>query len=276
MPEPETITEAIAQVIEVVEAVIEKRAKDRAWDKIFETYNLNDYDFNAAPYSITNKQIKAATKDFETTAEREVRIICKQDTRESRPKVFQDRDLFLLPTKNGIYLIIKGEGYLDIPEIDEEQEVYNSQLDFELDTSKVGNSEMQHLDFAYASSLIRTFLDDPSLVLTIRGRKYTPEFNFRVGKHPISVKSVQTEVDAGYEGRTQVALIEAKSTGNRNTIIRQLFYPFKQWKTYTEKNVVTVFFEKYGDTYSLWEFQFEDPDDYNSIQLIRAKKFRIN
>ena len=30
---------------------------------------------------------------------------------------------------------------------------------------------MQHLDFAYASSLVRSFLEDESLVLTIRGRQ---------------------------------------------------------------------------------------------------------
>jgi hypothetical protein len=69
---------------------------------------------------------------------------------------------------------------------------------------------MQHLDYAYAASLIRTFTEDPSLVLTIRGRKYTPEFEFYVGKQPIKVSSVQTEVDAGYEGKNQVVLVEAK------------------------------------------------------------------
>jgi hypothetical protein len=42
---------------------------------------------------------------------------------------------------------------------------------------------MQHLDFAYASSLIRTFLQDDSLVLTIRGRKYTPKFEFHAGAY---------------------------------------------------------------------------------------------
>lgn len=42
----------------------------------------------------------------------------------------------------------------------------------------MGDSEMQHLDFAYASSLMRTFLNDESLVLSIRGRKYTLEFCF--------------------------------------------------------------------------------------------------
>ena len=35
-----------------------------------------------------------------------------------------------------------------------------------LDTSQIGNSEMQHLDYAYASSLVRTFLEDETLVLT--------------------------------------------------------------------------------------------------------------
>jgi len=59
-----------------------------------------------------------------------------------------------------------------------------------LDTTEIGDSEMQHLDYAYASSLIRTFTEDPSLVLTIRGRKYTPEFEFYVGKQKIKVSSV--------------------------------------------------------------------------------------
>jgi len=270
--QPTTKAEVVEAAIEEIE---ERQGRDRAWGKIFETYNLASYDFDTAPYSINSNQIKTATRHFTATAEREVRILCKQDTRESRPRVFRERNLFILPTRNGIYSIIKGEGYIDIPPIDETTEIYMSQLDFTLDTAIVGNSEMQHLDFAYASSLIRTFLDDPSLVLTIRGRKYTPSFSFNVGSHRIDTTSVQTEVDGGYEGRNQVALIEAKSTGNRNTIIRQLFYPFRQWQNFTRKKVVTVFFEKFRDNYSLWEFQFTDPNNYNSIQLTRAKKFTI-
>jgi len=119
-------------------------------------------------------QVKEATKHFTATGQREVRILCKQDTRESRPLVFQENSLFILPVKNGKYVIIKGEGYVDIPAIDEIEERYDSKIDFQLVTSRVGSSEMQHLDFAYATSLIRTFAEDDSLVLTIRGRKYTP------------------------------------------------------------------------------------------------------
>ena len=148
-------------------------------------------------------------------------------------------------------------------------------MNFKLDTSLVGNSEMQHLDFAYATSLIRTFLEDDSLVLTIRGRKYTPEFSFKVGNQEITAKSVQTEIDAGYEGRNQVALIEAKNSHTSNTIIRQLFYPYRQWQQHTEKQVKTLFFEKVNNNYSLWQFEFENPNDYNSIVLTKSQCYEI-
>lgn len=181
----------------------------------------------------------------------------------------------MLPIKNGTYAIVKGEGYIDIPDITETAKIYSSKLNFTLDTSRIGNSEMQHLDFAYASSLIRTFLEDGSLVLTIRGRKYTPKFSFNVGKQNLIVESVQTEVDAGYEGKNIVALIEAKNSKTKNIIIRQLFYPYRQWSHHTNKSVVTLFFEKRNNYYSLWHFEFEDINDYNSIKLKKSQRFEI-
>lgn len=135
---------------------------------------------------------------------------------------------------------------------------------------------MQHLDFAYAVSLIRTFFEDESLVLTIRGRKFTPKFEFNVGQNKICTVSVQTEVDAGYEGRNKVVLVEAKNSKSTNTIIRQLYYPFRQWQSYTEKKVLSLFFEKTNDLYSLWEFEFDNILDYNSIKLVKSGKYKIN
>lgn len=219
--------------------------------------------------------IKQATAHFSKTNEKEVRILCKQDTREYRPQIFIDNGLFILPTRNGEYAIVKGEGYVDIPKITTAAKIYTSKLDFQLDTSLIGDSEMQHLDFAYAASLIRTFMEDDSLVLTVRGRKYTPEFSFNVGKQIITQKSVQTEVDAGYEGKNQVVLVEAKNSSTENTIIRQLYYPYRQWQKYTGKPVKTLFFEKRSDYYSLWQYVFEDVNDYNSIKLIKFQQYEI-
>ena len=252
-------------------------ANSKSWGKIFDDYKILEHDFDKSPFPLSATQIKRACQKFKETGEKEVRILCKQDSRVVRPDIFIKHNLFLLPVKNGYYNIIKGEGYVDIPEIKKEVVVYSSKLDFQLDTAKIGNSEMQHLDFAYAASLIRTFMEDPSLVLTIRGRKYTPNFEFKVGKQVIKVSSVQTEVDAGYEGKDQVVLIEAKNFSATNVIIRQLFYPFRQWQEQTKKKVITLFFDKASgeDVYSIWQFEFSDPKNYNSIKLVKSGKFRI-
>jgi len=250
-------------------------AIDKSWEKIFKDYKISSHNFDKAPFFVTAAQIKKACQNFTETGQKEVRLLCKQDSRENRPQIFIKKGLFLLPVKNGRYAIVKGEGYVDIPPIAKTQGIYKSKLDFSLDTSLVGNSEMQHLDFAYASSLIRSFMRDDTLVLTIRGRKFTPEFLFKVGPHKINVKSVQTEVDAGYEGKDQVVLVEAKNSGTQNVIIRQLYYPFRQWQTHTKKTVVTLFFEKGNDTYSIWQFKFKDVENYNSIELVKSGKYKI-
>lgn len=249
----------------------------KPWHSIFDAYHIHQHNFANNPFILTAEQIKKATAHFTSTTEREVRVLCKQDTRESRPQVFVDNNLFILPIKNGIYAILQGEGYIDIPEITTQTNTYKSKLDFILETSQIGNSEMQHVDFAYASSLVRSFLEDDSLVLTIRGRKYTPKFEFYAGQYKqlITTESVQTEVDAGYEGKNQIVLIEAKNAATKNTIIRQLYYPFRQWQIHTKKKVNILFFEKRKNIYSLWEFAFTDENNYNSIALLKSAKFEI-
>lgn len=254
------------------------RASDTSWRKIFKDHKIHKHNFARSPFVITNQQIKQSCQNFRQTARKEVRILCKQDSRENRPEIFQENGLFLLPVKNGAYAIIEGEGYVDIPEIETETRIYKSKLGFHPDTSHIGNSEMQHLDYAYASSLIRSLMDDDTFVLTIRGRKYTPEFSFSAGKHNqiLDVKSVQTEVDAGYEGKTGVLLVEAKNSSTDNVIIRQMYYPFRQWQAHTKKPVELIFFEKRAENYCIWRFAFDDVNNYNSIRLVDSARYKIS
>ena len=90
-----------------------KKNISRSWDKIFEDYNIYNHNFNESPFLINAKQIKRACQDFTETGQKEVRILCKQDRREDRPQVFIDKGLFLLPVKNGEYVVVKGEGYIE-------------------------------------------------------------------------------------------------------------------------------------------------------------------
>ena len=253
------------------------QANNNSWKKIFDEYDIHNHPFEQSPFSISAEQIKRACQDFTKTNEKEVRILCKQDSRRDRPDIFKEKGLFLLPIKNGHYNIIKGEGYIDIPEITGDPILYKSKLNFKLDTSTVGHSEMQYIDYAYASSLIKYFIRDHDLVLTIRGRKYTENpFSFCVNNHRIQVKGVQTEVDAGYESKNKVVLIEAKSVRTDDLIIRQLYYPFMKWRQETSKNIINLFFQKNSENiYSIWQFKFKSVSDYNSIHLVVAKKFKI-
>ncbi|KAA6226469.1 MULTISPECIES: type II restriction enzyme [unclassified Campylobacter] len=249
---------------------------NESWKTIFDKLQITKHNFDNKPFFINAQSIKKCVKDFNKTSQKEVRILCKQDSREERPEIFIENELFILPIKNGEYVICKGEGYIDIPNITTNSIHYASKLDFELKSSSIGDSEMQHLDFAYASSLIRTFLNDESLVLSIRGCKYTPQFSFNTNLYQnINVKSMQTEVDSGFEGRDKIVLVEAKNKNTKNVIIRQLYYPMRQWQIHTQKEVIALFFEKRDNKFLIWEFGFNDILNYNSIFLKNSKKFKI-
>jgi hypothetical protein len=253
--------------------------KDKSWIKLFEILKINEHDFDKSPFYLIGKDIKKVTAQMIDTiiSAKELRTLCYQTKREDRPLIFAKNNLFVLPVKNGDYAIIKGEGYIDIPQIEDTIKIYHSKLKFHLDTADVGSSEMQHLDFAYASSLVRTFLNDPTLVLTIRGKKrITDEFlSFYVGNHLLNVKGVQMEIDAGYEGENQIVLIEAKNSKTKNTLIRQLYYPYRFFSNLSNKEIKILFFEKQDKYYSFWHFEFTDPQNYNSIKLIKAQRYEI-
>lgn len=100
--------------------------------------------------------------------------------------------------------------------------------------------------------------------------------SFNVGNQLIETESVQTEVDAGYEGGENVVLIEAKNSKTTNTIIRQIFYPYKQWKLNTHKNIFLLFFEKRDDVFYIWQYEFTDENNYNSINLIKSDRYLID
>ena len=248
-------------------------SKDIPWFTIFDAYDIHNHDFDKEPFYITAKQIKTACQDFKKTAEKEVRILCYQAQRKDKPQVFVDQGLFLLPVKNGEYVIVKGEGYVDIPTINSEAILFDSKIDFRLYSNEVGNSEMQHLDFAHAAGMIEDFVGIGKLYLTIRGRKYTPEFSFRVRNTLVEQKSVQTEVDAGYEGKNHVILIEGKNVKMKDIIIRQLYYPYRKWSKETTKEVLPLFFEKRGFEYMFWMYEFTDEHNYNSIRLVKSARY---
>ena len=105
-------------------------ANNESWAKIFSDYTILEHNFDESPFELSAQKIKTSCQNFTEVNQKEVRVLCKQDTRTDRPQIFIDNGLFLLPIKNGNYIIVKGEGYVDIPVISTEIKEYNSKLDF--------------------------------------------------------------------------------------------------------------------------------------------------
>ena len=74
-------------------------ANNNSWKKIFEDYKILEHDFSKEPFYLSAKDIKKSVQDFTSTSEKEVRILCKMDTKESLPEIMKENGLILLPIK---------------------------------------------------------------------------------------------------------------------------------------------------------------------------------
>lgn len=208
---------------------------------------------------------------------REPRLMMKFDHTADLPPVLRESGRFILPLKNGLYAIIKGEGY-HCPEHCGKPETFARKTRFDLKTTSTGISEMQHLDIAFNCGLLAHFLDEPVLYPTIRGRKRSPHFSFQTGEHRLDVTGVQVEVDGGFEGRNSVTLVEAKIGECQDFHLRQLYYPFRFWSTYTKKVVRPVFFtyDPKDELYRFREYVFDPADLYQAPHLRKAAAYRLS
>ena len=248
------------------------------WEVIVKKTGISKHNFATGPFYVTHAEIKKITSTINAPNNRkEIRILGYQATREQRPQYFIDNNLFLLPASNKGWVVIKGEGYIDIPEINTAPVEVKSKLDFEIESFSVGISEMQYLDFAFVHGITQQFLEDESIELTVRGRKRTPHFNYFVNGVEVKCEGVQTEVDAGYEGVNSLTLVEAKNSKIKNEIIRQLYFPYRKWLMDIKKPIRNVFFqfEEDSKTLSFWEYGFKDYLTYDSIYLIKSEKYQI-
>ncbi len=232
----------------------------QAWDKIPLT---GDFQL------ITADEVRAFSG-------REPRLMMKFDHSAQLPPKLRDNGSFILPLKNGLYAIVKGQGYHQ-PELCGEVIEFPRQTRFELKTTHTGISEMQHLDIAFNTGLLAHFLSEPVLYPTIRGRKRSPHFTFSVAGRELEAVGVQVEIDGGFEGRDSVTLIEAKIGECEDFHLRQLYYPVRFWASQTQKRIRSVFFtyEPETELYRFREYRFDPPHLYQPPELVQAGCYRI-
>jgi hypothetical protein len=247
-----------------------KTKNDTAWEKLFNKYHILDaIDLNGH-ISISSTQIN----EF-----REARLMTKFDHKSQLPELFAKNQLSILPTSRGGYVIGSFDTFCSFNVDDTEVSKIEFPSFLESLDYKTITSEATAINCAFISKILQDFTGEENLFPTVSGRMSSSTFNFNIncstGLFPISVGNSQIEIDGGYEGDYSLNLIEAKNYISDDFLIRQLFYPYKLWSNKISKKVRPIFLTYSNGVFHLREYVFTDINHYNSINLVRHKKYII-
>lgn len=242
------------------------------WERIFEDYNILSVIKEEGLYNITADTIRQY---------KEPRLMTKFDFGRTLPKVFKTNDLGILPIDNGEYAIGNFKLYQQLPKIKLES-IKEMNLPGFLTTIDPDNiySEANALHAANAAGILKDFTGS-DLIETISGRMRQDAFQLSIKnsinntKYNLDVKKPQIEIDGGYESKDHVVLIEAKNKLSEDFIIRQLYYPMRYWANRTHKKIRNLFMVYDNSVFTLYEYNFDDIFDYNSLKLIKSKNYSI-
>ena len=249
---------------------------NQAWEKLFVKHNILEHLEKDGQFRISAGQIKEL---------REPRLMTKFDHRTKLPELFSKNDLAILPVTRGDYVIAHFDAYHVLEQsaraITRMTPPNNLQS---LDYNNIP-SEAIALNCAFAAGIIADFLGEEQLTATVSGRMGTGSFDFKIsdthGKaiRSVSVSNAQMEIDAAYEGSACMAIFEAKLAKSgvfEDFMIRQLYYPFRVWQERITKPLRPIFFVYSNEIFRLYEYTFEDSDNYNSIKLVRQKNYSVD
>lgn len=256
-----------------------KNGIDTFWEDVFDKYNTLQQIEEKGFCIITAEAIREI---------HEPRLMAKQDHKKSRPQIFKENQLSILPVTRGSYIIGAMDLYEDFS--DNKESFYdNSDVisvptpDFieSINFNEI-TSEATAINSMYVSNILQDFLSESTLVPTVNGRMGSGVFSFQVNSikesppyYSITVNNSQIEIDGGYESRNSLCIIEAKNSLSEDFLIRQLYYPYRLWSDKIIKPVRPIFLSFSNGIYHLFEYAFEDTNNYNSLKRIQYKKYKI-
>lgn len=243
---------------------------DSAWEKLFEKYRILDAVRQDGRFLISAAQIK----EF-----REPRLMTKFDHRVNLPKIFADNRLAILPVTRGDYAIASFSAYQTFQQPDGETRRIRIPAYMQSLAPQNLVSEAIALNCAAACGILSDFLGEDQLLPTVSGRMSSGAFDFQIqtegGLQTVSVNNSQIEIDAAYEGRDCLALFEAKRDLSEDFLVRQLYYPFRVWSSRVTKKVRPVFLVFSNGVFHLYEYEFSQPERYNSLRLVRQRNYTL-
>ena len=246
---------------------------NEAWVELIKKYDIENIVKRKGYFQINSKQIKEY---------KEPRLMAKWDSSDCLPKVLQDKHLNILPESRRSYVMGDFLLYQEIPELKEHvsKMAHVDLPEYEsIDIHHV-HSEANAIHVMTLTGILDDFLQVERNVATFSGRMGTGNFDFYVdtfygGKQNIHVSKAQCEIDGGFENDDSVVIIEAKNVVHRDFHIRQLYYPYRLWKEKVKKPIRLVFSVYSNMIYRLFEYRFDEIEDYSSISLVKSKNYSL-
>ncbi len=203
----------------------------------------------------------------------------KFDHKVNLPVIFSENNLSILPITRGEYIISSFSAYKEFGEPSDEVQRISISPHIQSLMPQFVVSEAIALNYASASGILNDFLEDENLLATVNGRMSSGTFRFDIntdtGRRNVEVNNSQIEIDAAYEGINYLSLFEAKMDLADDFLIRQLYYPFRVWSNRVTKTVKPIFLIFSNGVFNLYQYEFEDPTNYNSLVLVKQKNYMI-
>ena len=225
------------------------------------------------------KNDRVSISSMEINEFREARLMTKFDHRSQLPELFVEHKLSILPTSRGTYEIAAFGTFCDFNKEDVEIVPVNFPTFLESIDYKDITSESIAINCAFISKILHDFTGEENLFPTVSGRMSSSLFDFAINSKQktfrINIENSQIEIDGGFEGDNSLNLIGAKNYISDDFLIRQLYYPYRLWSDKIVKRVRPIFLTYSNGIFDLREYEFTNPELYNSIRLLQHKKYAL-
>jgi hypothetical protein len=239
------------------------------WDHILQTLKFN----GESEFIVSADNIKECGKSWKGAANQfEPRLLCYQTSTTTRPTAFKKNGLYILPIKNGTYLLTKQNIYMPLD--------YSGGQTFVIkrDNSSVilgiGNSETSLIDNMRYSGVFEReeILGEPITHGPLLNGRHRINMDMKLGGKDINISGVQYETDSCYESKNKILIIEGKSCTKEidSFNIRQLYFPFREATRLAKntKEIVCVFVHELKGKIHVWKYTFENVEMMDSIKVV--------
>lgn len=245
-----------------------------AWQKLCAKYDILRQVEQHGQFVVTDEQIS----EF-----RDPSLMTNFDHRNGIPTILAEHGLSILPISGSEYVLGHFSAYqsfeptlagplAEATQVTLPAEEHRFRPEQLIDKGKI-------LECAQACGILDKFLDGTQGSLTLNASKESGNFGFDIdtvtGLKHLEVDKVKVAVDGVYETSDSVVLFNVKKWESADFWIEQLYYPMRVWQVLTSKQVKVVELVFTNGVFSLYEYQFDELENYNSLRLLKQQHFTL-